>query len=114
MPQVHYKKTEVTEKELIFEVEDFENVFLKATYNYCNAATYPHFAQFRDGKEIVTVFIEKYHEVSVTIRRVSKYFLADGVGIKNFLEKLKIHDRAEIITREEFFEYYNRLTKIDK
>ena len=110
--KIHYKKQKVVESDCVFEIQgNNSNVFLKSKYNFCNATTYPHFAQFRDGKEIVTVFIEKYHDVSATIHRSESYSASD-IPIRKFIEKQK-GDVVEI-TREEFFEYYNRLTKINE
>ena len=114
MERIQYRQIEVIETEKIFEVEDYENVFLKARYNHCNASTYPHFAQFRDGNDIVIINIQNYHSVSVNIERDKDCFSAGGLRIKTFLEGLKNHDKVEIITREEFFDYYKRLTEINE
>ena len=110
--EINYKRTKTTEEDCVFEIKDIENVFLKAKNNYYNAITSPHFAQFLDGKEVITVFIEKYNEVNVRIYRTDKHFVND-VRIKNFLKNLQPHYTATAITREEFFEYYNRLTILE-
>jgi len=110
--EIHYKKTEVIESDCIFEIKDINNVFLKSKYNYCNAATYPHFAIFlsEDGKNKIIVFIEKYNEVSVKIKQREYYLLGCEIDLKNFIQNQK--GDVQEITREEFFKYYNKLTKI--
>ena len=113
MHTIRYDKEYVKKEECIFEIEDLENVFLKAKYNYCNATTNPHFAQFRDGKDIVVIFIEKYHDITVSIRRTESFY-ANSLSITTFIKNLKVHDTAVKITKEEFFEYYNKLTRIQQ
>ena len=107
METINFKTQAYTESEHAFKIADTSNVFLKSHYNFCNAATYPHFAQFIDGKDVVTISIEKYHDISVVIHRTQKQFI-NNLEIQKFLEKQK-GDAVEI-TRDEFFEYYNELT----
>jgi len=110
--EIHYKKTKIIESDCSFEIKDINNVFLKSRYNYCNAATYPHFAIFlsEDRKSKIIVFIEKYNEVTVKIKQRDINLCGCEIDLKNFIQNQK--GDVKEITREEFFEYYNNLTKI--
>ena len=99
--------TKIVEQEKTFTFTE-ENIFLKSNYNFCGAATLPHFAliQCKEYGMATAIKIDLYHEkVTATIER-EPYHSYNSV-IK-FIKDQK--GDVEVITREEFFDYYNKHT----